>query len=272
MHPRVLKELKGCLSESLADIFTRSMATAEVPDEWKIANVTGIYKKGGREIGGNYRPISLISVVCKTMERIIRDTLVDYLEHHQLILPTQHGFRQRRSCLTNLLEFFGLVYQDYDECKAVDLIYLNFQEAFDKVPHERLLLKVASLGIRGNLQHWIRSWLSGRRQRVCIGQACSEWVPVTSGIPQGSVLGPVLFLIYVNDIDTGITSRISKFADDTKLCKRVDKPELRLQLQEDINKLAEWSDRWMMPFNTSKCTVMHLGWPEISSFPSTRPW
>ena len=103
MNPRVLKELKGCLSSSLADIFTRSMATAEVPDEWKIANVTGIYKKGGREIGGNYRPISLTSVVCKTKERIIRDTLVDYLEHHQLILPTQHGFHQRRSCLTNLM-------------------------------------------------------------------------------------------------------------------------------------------------------------------------
>ena len=117
MHPRVLKELKGCLSASLADIFTRSMATAEVPDEWKIANVTGIYKKGGRENGGNYyRSISLTSVVCKTMERIIRDTLVDYLEHHQLILPTQHGFRQRRSWLTNLLEFFGQVYQEYDKC------------------------------------------------------------------------------------------------------------------------------------------------------------
>ena len=258
MHPRVLKELEGCLSASIADIFSRSMATAEVPDEWKIANVTGIYKKGGREIGGNYRPISLTSVVCKTIERIIRDTLVDYLEHHQIIIPTQHGLSQRRSCLTNLLEFFGQIYQEYDECKAVDLIYFDFQKAFDKVPRERLLLKVASLGIRGNLQHWIRSWLSGRRQRVCIGQACSEWVPVTSGVPQGCVLGPVLFLIYVNDIDTGITSRISKFADDTKLCKRVDKPELRLRLQEDINKLAEWSDRWMMPFNTSKCTVKHL--------------
>ena len=171
MHPRVLKELKGCLSASLADIFTRSMATAEVPDEWKIANVTGIYKKGGREIGGNYRTISLTSVVCKTMERIILDTLVDYLDHHQLILPMQHGFCQRRRCLTNLLEFFGQVYQEYDECNAVDLKYLDFQKAFDKVPHERLLLKEASLGIRGNLQHWILSWLSGHRQRVCIGQA-----------------------------------------------------------------------------------------------------
>ena len=174
MHPRVLKELKRCLSVSLADIFTRSMATAEVPDEWKIANLTGIYKKGGREIGVNYQPISLISVVCKTMERIISDTLVDYLEHHQLILPTQHGFCQRRSCLTNLLEIFGQLYQEYDECKAVDLIYLDFQKAFDKVTHERLLIKVASLGIRGNFQQWICSWLSGRGQCVCIGQACYE--------------------------------------------------------------------------------------------------
>ena len=103
MNPRVQKELKGCLSTSLAGIFTRSMATAEVPDEWKIANVTGIYKKCGREIGGNYRLISLTSVVCKTMERIIRDTLVDYLEHHQLILPAQHGFRLCQSCSSNLL-------------------------------------------------------------------------------------------------------------------------------------------------------------------------
>ena len=164
------------------------------------------------------------------MGRIIRDKLVEYLEHHQLILPTQHGFRLRRSCLTNLLEFFSQVYQESDEYTAVDLIYLDFQSAFDKVPHERLLLKVASLGIRCNLQHWIRLWHSGRRQDVCIGQACSEWVPVTLGVLQGSVLRLVLFLIYVNDIDTGIKSRISKFADDIKLCKRVDKPELRLLL------------------------------------------
>ena len=142
MHSKVLKELKGCLSACLQDIFTRSMATVEIPDEGKIANMTGIYKKGGREIGGNYRPISLTSVVCKTMERIICDTLIDYLEYHQLILLTQHGFRHRRSCLTNLLKFFGEVYQEYDECKAVDLIYFDFQKAFDKVPLERFLLKV----------------------------------------------------------------------------------------------------------------------------------
>ena len=100
MHPRVLKGLKACLSASLADIFTSSMTTAEVPDEWKNANVTGIYKKCGREIGGNYRPISLTSVVCKTMERVISDMLVDYMEHHQLTIPKQHGFRSRRSCFT----------------------------------------------------------------------------------------------------------------------------------------------------------------------------
>ena len=259
IHNRVLKELSGQVSLVLARIFAKSMATGDVPVEWREANVTGIHKKGDRGDRGNYRPISLTSNVCKTMERMVRDCLVDYIETHGLIGDTQHGFRRRRSCLTNLVEFFSGVFKVYDETKAVDLIYLDFQKAFDKVPHERLLLKVAALGIHGDLLRWIRAWLTDRRQRVCIGQAASEWVPVTSGVPQGSVLGPVLFLIYINDIDAGLLSRVSKFADDTKLCSRVDGPDYRRQLQADVNRLLSWSEVWQMPFNTTKCTVMHLG-------------
>ena len=126
-----------------------------------------------------------------------------------------------------------------DNNKAVDLVYLDFQKAFEKVPHERLMVKVNGHGIQCDAARWIRNWLTGRRQRVCINQSYRNWAPVTSGVPQGSVLGPLLFVIYINDLDTNIVSKISKFADDTKLCHRARNPDNIMELQEDINKLVE---------------------------------
>jgi hypothetical protein len=146
-----------------------------------------------------------------------------------------------------------------DAGSNVDAIFLDFAKAFDKVPHERLLLKLKSHGIEGKIAKWIREWLRDREQRVCIGGERSGWRKVTSGVPQGSVLGPVLFLIYINDLDNGVRNWILKFADDTKIFGAVDSDGNRKGLQEDLDNLVRWSEEWQMLFNTSKCKVMHIG-------------
>ena len=193
------------------------------------------------------------------MESIIVDKISDHLESNSLLRNSQHGFRRHRSCLTNLLEFFHFVFSEHDRDKAVDVVYLDFQKAFHKVPHRRLLTKVPALGIDGDIASWIERWLSKRRQRVVVNGHASEWIPVSSGVPQGSVLGPLLFIIYVNDMDDGILAKISKFADDTKLGINVAKEENTSLMQESLDKIGEWSDIWQMPFNVNKCKVMHIG-------------
>ena len=257
--PRVLKEVRDEVAPLLAKIFNLSIRTGCVPQDWREAEVTPIFKKGDRSRASNYRPISLTSIVGKLMEGIMVDKITEYLESNLLLRDSQHGFRRHRSCLTNLLEFFHFVFSEQDRDKAVDVIYLDFQKAFDKVPHRRLLRKVRALGIDGPAANWIESWLGNRRQRVVVNGQVSEWSPVTSGVPQGSVLGPLLFIIYVNDMDDGITAKISKFADDTKLGMNVAKQENIEELQEDLKRLGEWSDKWQMPFNVEKCKVMHTG-------------
>lgn len=209
-----------------------------------MANVSPIYKKGSKEDPGNYRPISLTSSAGKLVESVIVMYIVEFLEVNNLILDSQHGFRRGRSCLTNLLEFFNDILFQYDRTRAVDVVYLDFKKAFDKVPHKRLMMKLYALGIRGNLHVWIDNWLTGRRQRVVLNGCCSEWQPVTSGVPQGSVLGPILFLIYINDLDLNITSTLMKLADDTKIGNKVDTSQGIQVLQNDLQLLEEWSVKW----------------------------
>ena len=259
-HPRVIKELENELALHFYNIFRLSVDQRKAASDWKLANVPPLFKGGSRENPGNYRPISLTSVVCKILESIIADQITEHIERNNLMLGSQHGFRSGRSCLTNLVEFFHCMFSIYDNSRAVDILYLDFQKAFDKVPHDKLMIKVRALGIIDEFADWIEDWLSGRKQRVVINGEESEWADVTSGVPQGSVLGPLLFIIYINDIDISLTSKLAKFADDIKLGINAADGTAVQELQADLNKVGEWSKNWQMPFNLDKCKVMHIGY------------
>jgi len=259
LHPKLLFELRNELVKPLSKLFSLSVKSAHVPQDWKDANVTPLFKKGNRHQPENYRPISLTSIIGKILESIIKDNMIEHLERFKLIRESQHGFRKGRSCLTNLLDYMEVVTQHLDNDQPVDLVYLDFAKAFDKVPFIRLFKKLESHGIGGYTLQWIKHWLSNRRQRVFVNKTFLEWGEVTSGVPQGSVLGPVLFLVYINDIDLGLVSKLSKFADDSKLCKHISSDKDREALQQDLDRLDQWSQKWQMQFNADKCSIIHLG-------------
>ena len=257
--PKILKETVEQMCTPLAHVFNMSLQEGIVPLEWKEANIIPLFKKGSRNKSVNYRPVSLTSVICKVLETIIRDHMMDFLIKHKLINPSQHGFLKARSCLTNLLCFFEEITKWVDEGSPVDVIYLDFQKAFDKVPHQRLLLKLKSYGMENSIINWIEQWLNDRRQRVVVDGEVSSWKPDLSGVPQGSVLGPILFLVYINDLEEGVTGNILKFADDTKLLRKTKEIGDKQKLQDDIDKLVRWSEKWQMLFNFGKCKCLHTG-------------
>ncbi|KAK3107559.1 hypothetical protein FSP39_017306 [Pinctada imbricata] len=186
------------------------------------------------------------------MEKFIRDAIMSHMENNNLFTTHQHGFRKKRSCVTQLIEVIEDWTRELDKGNNIDSIYLDFQKAFDKVPHKRLTEKRKGYGISGCL-------LTDRKQRVVLNGSESEWTDVTSGIPQGSVLGPTLFLLYINDLPDVVNNIVKLFADDTKLYSVVNTNAEQDRMQNDIDKLQEWSDKWLLKFNTTKCKHLHLG-------------
>ena len=221
--------------------------------------MTPIHKKGDRGNPGNYRPVSLTAVTCKILESIIREKIMDHMVTNRLFCDEQHGFVPGRSCMTQLLTCIDDWTAELDVGNPLDAVYLDFQKAFDTVPHQRLIYKVESYGIGKSIVDWIRDFLTDRRQRVALNGHFSQWSDVTSGIPQGSVLGPLLFVIYINDLPEAVVNTVRIFADDTKLYGPVTTDDERELMQKDLNNLSEWSNMWLLKFNASKCSVMHLG-------------
>ena len=259
LHPRLLKETAFSLAGPLASMFRKSLDSGVIPDEWKTGEVTPIFKKGSKKTPANYRPVSLTSVPCKILESLVRDQLLEHLMSSRQLHESQHGFRPKRSCTSQLLVTIDHWTKTLEAGEPVDTLYLDFRKAFDSVPHRRLLRKVEACGVTGKLLRWVHAFLSGRRQRVVIQGSSSSWADVTSGVPQGSVLGPLLFLIYVNDLPEVVRSHVQLFADDTKLYRPVALPEDCRHLQQDLDALAAWSSTWQLAFNESKCHSLHLG-------------
>ena len=259
VHPFILKNLSCLLAKPLQIIYQQSLKTRSLPVIWKEGIVTPLYKKDSKILPENYRPVSLTSIVCKTQESIIVDHIMDHILLNNLRDINQHGFTPKRSTVTNLSQALNIWIDALAHGFPVDIIYFDFAKAFDRVPHKRLVAKVQSFGITGDVLGWIEDFLKDRHQKVIVNGTYSDSAPVTSGVPQGSVLGPVLFLIYVSDMPEMVQNFISLFADDTKLFTSIIDHQSTISLQNDINHLAQWSDKMLMKFNLEKCHVMHLG-------------
>ena len=259
VHPNVLKECKESIALPLALIFQKSIANGSIPHKWKYANITPIYKKGDKTCTQNYRPISLTSIVCKILERLIRNRIFQHLEANRLLSDKQFGFRPKRSTTTQLLLALDHWTKLLDEGENFDVMYMDYAKAFDSVPHRRLVKKVKAYGIRGQLLLWIEDFLTDRQQRVSINGKTSNWRNVLSGIPQGSVLGPTLFVLYINDLPEVINSNILMYADDTKIFTSVNSQTEYETMQQDLNNMQDWADKWQLQYNIDKCKVMHYG-------------
>ena len=259
IHPRLLIELRDHISAPLAQLMNKTFKTKAIPQDWKKANVSPIFKKGARNKAENYRPISLTSIVCKLMESIIKEFVMKHLFKNGLLSKKQYGFISGRSTVTQLLKYLDDCAETMANGGVTDTIYLDFAKAFDTVPHERLLVKLKSYGIEGEILHWIEAFLSERTQVVQVNGEKSFVAKVLSGIPQGSVLGPLLFVIYINDLPENLQSQTLMFADDTKVFRQIVSENDSKLLQDDIDNLVAWTEKWLLSFNTDKCHVLTLG-------------
>ena len=259
MHPKFLSECCSVIASPLVIIIKESLQEGLVPTLWKIAMVCPIFKNGSRLDPLNYRPVSLTSVICKIAEKIVRDKIVKHLEENGIISNCQHGFRQGRGTVTNLLEYMEILTKASDEQIPVDVNYLDCKKAFDTVPHKRLMAKLYGYGIQGRILKWIEGFLENRKQYVEIRGVRSDTLEVTSGVPQGSVLGPVLFLIFINDLVKELECPALLFADDAKIFVQIKSEEDIVAMERDLIKLQEWSAKWLLEFNPTKCKTMHIG-------------
>ncbi|CAH8603599.1 unnamed protein product [Dicrocoelium dendriticum] len=259
IHPKLLHELATELSGPLTIVFRKSLASCALPSEWKEAVICPIFKHGDRGLPANYRPVSLTSVVVKLLEKLVRDSLESHLNIFNLLSNVQHGFRKGFSCLTNLLVARENWADAVDNGHTLDVLFVDFSKAFDKEPHLRLVQKLSSYGVSGRALHWVTAFLEGREQCVRVGRGLSFRQSVLSGVPQGSVLGPLLFSIYVNDLPAELEVPSLLFADDLKLWNIVDVPGGSEAIQRALDKLWDWSTLWLLPINQAKCSVLRIG-------------
>ena len=240
-------------------IFERSLSCSSLPSPWKTALVTPLLKKSPSNVVENYRPISLTSSVCKVFEIIVKDSLLSHLLSHHLLSDSQHGFLPGRSTLTQLLLSTHDWVSVFNSNLQTEIVFVDFAKAFDVVCHRKLLTKLKAYGVTGFLLKWIGAFLTDRSFRVLVRDRFSQPHSVPSGVPQGSVLGPLLFLVYINDLPELMQSTCKVFADDVKIYRPLRDPVSDLFiLQNDLDRLFEWSRTWQLGISYDKCNVMHI--------------
>lgn len=260
--------LKNCakeLSEPLHILFRNSLDTGIIPQQLKSAKITPVYKGGSKGEAKNYRPIALTSHIIKIMEKIIVKSMSIYLEENNILNNDQHGFRVGRSCLSQLLSHHEKILIGLENKKDMDVIYLDFAKAFDKVDHGILLHKLRDSGISGKLGKWLHCFLVNRQQSVAVSGVVSKPSIVTSGVPQGSVLGPLLFLLHISDINKLVKySTVSSFADDTRILKEVSTTADADLLKKDLSAIYLWAEQNNMSFNSSKFEHINYGKDQLN--------
>ena len=260
LPPLLFKRIGKHIAKPLSLMFSSFLSIHQIPKEWSKSIVTPVFKTGRSCDVENYRPISLTCVACKVMERVIADQMLNYLRAHNLISKHQHGFMSRHSTVSNLLESVNDWTLALNNNKGVAIAYIDYAKAFDVVCHSKLLLKLSAYGITGDLIEWIRSFLSERTQCTRVNQSYSNYTSIVSGVIQGSVLGPLLFLLYINDVtDIFNSSCVGKlYADDIKLYSVLENPFDYSDLQSNLSELQQWSDRWQLNVSYKKCNVLCL--------------
>ena len=252
----VLKTCADNIAPGLAAIYQSSIDSGNLPADWLNANISCVFKKGDKHLAENYRPISLTSVLCKQLEHIIYGHMImAHLESNKILTHLNHGFRRGYSCETQLIITLHDLLKSFDDKKEVDIAILDFSKAFDTIPHSKPLHKLHCYGIRGTLHQWLTNFLTRRTMKVVLEGIESVGVPVVSGVPQGTVLGPLLFLCHINDLPDSVTSQVRLFADDCLLYRQINSANDHTILQQDIENLESWAKRWGMRFNASKCNV-----------------
>ena len=270
---KILKFCKKPLSQALFKLWKCSYEVGKIPQVYKEQFITPVYKKGNKTDPANYRPVSLTSHIIKVFERIMRKNLVCFLEKNHIFSSKQHGFRKGRSCLTQLLQHMDFLFQNYMDNSETDVIYLDYAKAFDKVDHSILLEKIKAYGIEGKVYAWIEQFLCGRIQTVVVDGKKSLTEPVISGVPQGTVLGPILFLLYVNDLEIKIkNSKMNSFADDTRISKKISTQEDCDLLQQDLEYVIEWSEENNMQLHEDKFELVCYRTPSAKVLAEALPF
>ena len=257
ISPRMLKEAAIVIYPSLCRLINLSLSTCKVPSEWKKAHVLPLHKKKERDILDNYRPVSLLSCVSKILERAIFKHVFNFFRDNFLITVYQSGFTPGDSTVNQLVHIYHLLCDALDKKKEVRIVFCDISKAFDRVWHEGLIYKLRNMGIRGDLLSWFKDYLSNRYQRVVLEGEQSSWSLIKAGVPQGSVLGPLLFLVYINDISDNVNSNIRLFADDTTIFVEVDNPETAAEtLNNDLKNMNDWANQWLVTFSPPKTKSM----------------